>query len=276
MSAPTGDDRLLFHDLIPSDVSQPIDVYQQSAALQLAVVERNSARFLSNEWDAPGVYVLLDRHAADDTWGAYVGKAPAGISTRIKNHLTHKDHWYRAVLIKRDTTYGFNSAHTAWLEGRIFDLLEASAEANLHNAQRPGDDTLAAYDLPMLEAAIAPIASLLRLIGHDPATAEEQGVQPSRHTKNIFHGVSLSDLISAGFLKGDEGLVSSWASYPVVAQLHPDGRVQYDGKMYASLSAAGATARGGSANGWDFWAVPTPTGKVRLATYRARFQAKKD
>jgi hypothetical protein len=264
------DDRLPFHVLVPADPGSPIDAYEQSAALQLAILDRTSVKALTTDWDAPGVYILLDRHASDGTWGAYVGKAPAGIRARIKNHLTNKDHWYRAILVKRDTTHGFNSAHTAWFEGRLYDLLESATEARLHNAQRPGDDTLASYDLPMLESSVEPVARLLRLMGHDPSTATEQEAVVVKGHK-IFHGVTLSNLIEAGLLRGNEVLTSTWSTVTATAKLQPDGQVEYDGVKYGSLSSAAAAARGGAANGWSMWAITTLTGKVRLSTLRTRF-----
>ena len=272
MNSPADDDRLPFHVLVPADPAAPIDAYEQSAALQLAILDRTSVKSLTTEWDAPGVYVLLDRHAEDGSWGAYVGKAPAGIRARIKNHLTNKDHWYRAILIKRDTTHGFNSAHTAWLEGRLYDLLESATEARLHNAQRPGDDTLASYDLPMLESAVEPVARLLRLIGHDPSTASEQEAVAVKGLKNTFHGVTIADLIAGGVLAGTETLTSTWGTVPATAQLRPDGQIEFDGTLYSALSGAASAARGGgAANGWAMWAITTPTGKIRLSTLRARF-----
>ena len=56
----TLDDRLPFHVLVPADPDAVIDVYEQSAALQLAIIDRQSVKSLTDEWDAPGVYVLLD------------------------------------------------------------------------------------------------------------------------------------------------------------------------------------------------------------------------
>lgn len=267
-----ADDRLAFHVLVPAENNGTIDVYEQSAALRISIVDRAGAKHLASEWDAPGVYILLDQHAADGSWGAYVGKAPAGIRTRMRNHLTNKDHWYRAILVKRDTTHGFNSAHTAWLEGRLFDLLDAAEKAKLSNQQRPGDDTLAPYDLPMLEAAVEPLARLLHLIGHDASTPrDEEGPTAKRSAKH--HGVTLADLIRVGQLRGDEELVSTVSTVVAVAQLRVDGSIEHDGRRYQSPSAAAAAARGGPINGWAMWAVATPTGKVRLATLRARYQA---
>ena len=64
--------------LVPEDASGIIEVFDQHAALKIAIVEREGAHLLSDEWDAPGVYILLDRAAPDGTWGVYAGKAPLG------------------------------------------------------------------------------------------------------------------------------------------------------------------------------------------------------
>lgn len=270
-------DVLPFHVLVSGDPGTPIEAFEQSAALRLAVVEQGAVRSLSDDWDAPGVYILLDRVDPDGNWGCYVGKAPAGIRARLRQHQSNRDHWYRAILIKRDTTHGFNSAHTAWLEGRIYDLLDAATSARLHNAQRPGDDTLAAYDLPMLESTVDPLSRLLRLIGHDTATAEDLASPATSPTRtNQKFNVSLKDLIDGGYLEGTESLVSTWATVPATAQLNPDGTVTFAGNVYDSPSGAAIAARGGSTNGWAMWAVETPTGKVRLATIRSKYLKDKE
>lgn len=270
------DDRMPFHALIPVTTGSPIDVYEQSAALQMAVIERDYVKVLTDEWDAPGVYILLDRPKETGEWGVYVGKAPAGIRSRLMNHVANKDTWYRAVLVKRDTTHGYNSAHTAWLEGRLYDLFNAATNAYLHNKQRPGDDTLASHDLPMLESAIDPISRFLRLIGHDPSDlSEANAATPVKGTKKML-AVTLSDLIHAGFLNGSERLTSAISTISGAAQVLPDGNVEFDGHTYTSPSSAGLAARGGPVNGWELWAVETPNGKVRLATIRARFLESKN
>jgi hypothetical protein len=264
------DDRLPFQALVPVTPSSPIDVYEQSAALQMAVVERDFVKLLDQTWDQPGVYVLLDRPNALGEFGVYVGKAPAGIRSRILSHVVNKETWYRAVLIKRDTTHGYNSAHTAWLEGRLYDLFTASTNGILHNKQRPGDDTLASHDLPMLEMAIDPISKLLRLIGHDASDLSETlPSAPTRTLKRI--PVTVMDLIKSGLLRGDERLISAISTVSASAQLRPDGTIEFEGKIYPTPSAAGDVARGGSVNGWELWAIESPTGRVRLTDLRAQY-----
>lgn len=272
MTTPPLDDRLPLIVLAQTDPASVIDIYERSAALQIAIVDRLAINNLSQEWDETGVYILLDRHLPDGTWGAYVGKATTGIRLRLKAHVNTKDHWYRAILLTRDTTHGFNSAHAAWLEGRIFDLLRASKSTKLHNLKLPGDDTLDSYDIPMLESVVEPIAQLLRLVGHDVSTADDIDTMKSDGLKNVFHGVALKDLILAGFLNGNEELVSTMSTVPALAQIQPDGRIKFNGEFFTTPSAAAVAARGGATNGWSMWAIVTPTGQVRLSTLRANYQ----
>ncbi len=87
----------------------------------MAIVERDGVQALTADWDRPAVYLLLDRHEPDGTWGCYAGKAATGVRSRLLQHVAKKDHWHRALLVQRDTTFGFNSAQVGWLEGRLYD-----------------------------------------------------------------------------------------------------------------------------------------------------------
>ena len=266
-----GDDRLPFTCLVP-DAPGIIDIYDQTAALRMAVVERDAVHGLGDDWDVPGAYVLLDRPASDGTWSAYVGKAPAGLKARMPSHLRNRDQWCRVLLLQRDTTHGFNSAHAAWLEGRLHDLISASAQGSLSNQQRPGDDTLAPYDRLMLETTIDPISRVLRLIGYETAPPDDEPTPRTRGRRTpTRYTTTMSDLLAAGLLQPDTRLVSTYASAAADATVNEDGTITWDGRTYATPSAAGCAVRDGRAtNGWAFWAIETPTGKVTLATLRAR------
>jgi hypothetical protein len=257
--------------LVPEGPEGPIEVYDQHAALKLAVVERSEIGALSEEWDTPGVYLLVDRHGPDGTWGVYAGKAPAGIRARLSAHLRNKDHWYRAVLVRRDTTFGFNSAQVGFLEGRLYDLLQSAEDAELHNANRPSDETLPPYDRQLLELVVLPVARVLRLIGHDPATADDAAtsVDKGRRTSR-FYGITLSEIIDAGLLAEGTALVSTNGAWPANARVVTGGEIDMDGTTYPTPSAAASAVKGGPANGWDFWAVEGGTGRTTLATLRAK------
>ena len=167
--------------LLAVEPGQPVVVLDGNAALRMAIVDRQSIGALDEGWDRPGVYLLLDPVALDGAYGAYVGKAPAGLRDRLRTHLRQKDHWSRAVLVIRDTTYGWDSAQVGWLEGRLYDLLDGATLATLANKQRPQDETVRPYDRAALEAATEPIAAILRLLGCSPDTfADETGAGRER------------------------------------------------------------------------------------------------
>lgn len=276
----THDSALPITTLLPETAADPVILFDQHAALRFAIVERDHAlRISAEEWDQPGVYILLDTPNADGSWGCYVGKAPAGIRTRLRDHVRNKDHWRRAVLVQRDTTFGFNSAQVAWLEGRLYDLLDAAEDARPHNGNRPSDETLPAFERASLENSVLPITRILRLIGYDPATADDSGTvsTTTRSTRTSrFVGVTVKNIIDAGGLTSGTPVVSMNSVWPANAVINADGTFTLDGTTYPTPSAAAAAVKGGAANGWDFWATDDATGKTSLATLRARYVDARD
>lgn len=269
------DDSLPVTVLLPETVADPIVMYDAHAALRIAVMERGFVQRLGPEWDQPGNYLLLDAIAPDGKWGCYVGKAaPGGIRSRLMSHLKTKDHWRRALLIQRDTTHGFNSAQVAWLEGRLYDLMDNAEDAVLSNGNRPKDETLPVYDRATLEACVLPVRRILRLLGHDPATADDNGpsnLGPVRTRTSKFLGITLADLLKAGLVTPGTLLVSTNGAWSATATVTATG-IEFNGTEYATPSAAAGAVKDGPANGWEFWAIDTATGKVALATLRARYK----
>ncbi len=267
-----GDDRLPVTALIPDTPQQTITVFDEAAALRLGIAEREGTPHLGSEWDVPGVYVLLDPIHSDGSWGVYVGKAPTGMRTRLQQHIKSKDHWSRALLIARDTTNGFNSAHVGWLEGRLYELFLAARNASPHNKQKPGDETLPMYERLTLERAVVPITRVLRLIGYDSASLDQDipTAKSSAKTRKTY-AVTLKQLIDAGVLPAGP-LVSANPNYNFTAELLADGTILFAGIVYQNASSSAAAARGLNAiNGWDSWGVATAGGTRSLATYRAEW-----
>jgi hypothetical protein len=249
-------------------------MYDAHAALCIGLVERDGASFIGEGWERPGNYILLDLPDPDGRWGCYVGKAPGGVRSRLLSHLRSKDHWRRALLIQRDTTHGFNSAQVGWLEGRLYDLLDAAEDARLHNGNRPSDETLPSFERAMLEACVLPISRTLRLIGYDPATADDTGTittvtRPRRTSR--FYGITLKQVVAAGLLNPGTPVVSTNGAWPASGVITADGCIEVNGTTYDAPSAAAVAVKNGPANGWDFWAVNDPTGRITLATFRARY-----
>ncbi len=206
----------------------------------------------------------------------YVGKAPSGVASRLRQHLKGKEAWSRALLVRRDTTYGFNSAQIGWLEGRLYDLFDAAENAVLNNENRPRDETLPPYDRQMLELVILPVTRVLRLVGYDPATPDEATPVPHSARSAKFFGITMEQIIEAGLIHPGAKLVSTNGAWPAVAELLANGAICFEGTEYETPSkASGAAKQGGASNGWEFWAVETPEGRVSLATLRARMLDRK-
>ena len=200
-------DSLTVTALVPENVASPIVVYDDNAALRAAIVERGTVRHLTEDWNGAGLYVLVDRCDANGEWGAYVGKAPSGIRERLRNHERNKDDWYRALLVQRDTTHGFNSTQIGWLEGKVYDLLKAAEGARLSNKVRPGDETLAPYDRQALEMVLVSIQRLMRLMGHDPSSGDD--TDASGAVRRDHFGVKLTQILEAGLIEAGDVLVST-------------------------------------------------------------------
>ena len=78
--------------------------------------------------------------------------------------------------------------------------------------------------------------------------------------------------MKAGWVKAGANLVSTNGAWPATARVTTDGKIEVSGKLYSSPSKAAAVVKdGAAANGWDFWAVQTPTGPQKLALLRARY-----
>lgn len=266
--------------LLPDSAAEAIILFDSHAALRFALVERDAAHLIGEGWDRPGNYILLDLPGPDGEWGCYIGKAPAGVRSRLMSHLRTKDHWRRALLIQRDTTHGFNSAQVAWLEGRLYDLLDAAEDARLHNGNRPSDETLPSFERAALEACVLPVQRILRLIGYDPATADDTGtvstVVRARRTSR-FYGITLKQVMEGGLLGAGATVVSTNGAWPASGVVTATGGIEVNGTKYDAPSAAASAVKGGgAANGWDFWATEDTTGKTTLATLRARYVDQRD
>lgn len=281
--------------LVPQYVSEPITIYESHAALMLAIVERDHALVLGEEWDKPGVYILLDPPATDGTYGCYVGKATQGVRVRLREHLRAKDYWRRAIAIRRDTTHGFNSAQVAWLEGRLYDLLSDAQYARLHNGNRPSDETLPDYERAMLEGSVAPIERALRLMGCDTTPSgrpspsrgvRSPDIQTSRTTASSpgnavpvinrgrsdrYSGITLRSLFEAGLLREGWRIRSKVAKWPAEGFVVSNGSLEVNGQPWSNPSPLANTITGSSTNGWIFWMVETPAGDVTLSDLRDQF-----
>lgn len=267
-----NDDSLLGRLTLPVGPGEPATVTCKHPALRLAVVERAAVSHLTDDWDVAGVYLLLGPVGADGTYDAYVGKAALqGLRSRLKgpDHKT-KDHWTRALLVARDATEAFHSAEVGWLEGRLWDLLKNAPAARLVNKPQPKDETLHPSERAFLEACVAPVAGLLRVLGASPDTLDQLATKPARKPRRRYDE-TVADLIDAELLAVGSRLHPVETKFTTVATVLANGSLEVSGNTYAAVSEAAATVAGSTRNGWDFWGVPSGSGSlVSLAELRAR------
>ena len=159
--------------VMPEGVGSPIVVYDDNAALRAAIVDRGTARHLGDEWRSGGLYLLLGRRNATGEWGASIGTAISDLAEQATSRFCDQDDWYRALLVQRDTTYGFTSAQLDWLEGQLHDVLAAAQNVRLTNKTKPVEATLGSSEPQVLELVLESIRRVLRLIGHDTSHGDD-------------------------------------------------------------------------------------------------------
>src|SRR5207244_4431104 len=138
-----------FH--LPHASSEPTEITLTLPALAMAVVPRDAVSALRERWTkAIGVYVLLGpSDDAEHDYRAYVGKSgTGGLKQRLpthrnrpawaKSHQLDKEWWNRGLIVRNRTEDGFDSAEAGWLEGRLWDILDAAPAAKL--VGKKGDD----------------------------------------------------------------------------------------------------------------------------------------
>lgn len=171
----------------------PLEIMDNSSAVKASFVERYAIDRLSPEWlNACGFYILFSHIKDDGSFDAYVGKASNGFSRRLKSHDENKDFWRVALLIRRDTTDGFTTTESLYLEGRMRKILASSPHVRVHNIAPTGDNTLPEHDKQLMESIVLSALRIMFLRGYrnsslgfiaDSITADKiQGFEPARTT----------------------------------------------------------------------------------------------
>jgi hypothetical protein len=85
-----------------------------------------------------------------------------------------------------------------------------------------------------------------------------------------WSGVTLGDILAAGLLAPPVDVMRTYKGHDLRARILGDGRVEFAGKVFGSLSVAGQMARrsitpdiSAQTNGWTFWRFRDSTGQVR-------------
>ena len=142
-------------------------------ALQLMVVSRGQ---LPSDpvWRTPGIYFLFGAGDQVGTYRIYVGMAPTGVSKRVGEHERAKDWWDRALLVVADRSNGFTTSEVAWLEARFISKLRDELRHGVANKNQPSGDQLEPWKVRELEAHVAPVEAVLRLLGMLSVSSEPQ------------------------------------------------------------------------------------------------------
>jgi hypothetical protein len=95
-------------------------------------------------------------------------------------------------------------------------------------------------------------------------------------------GVTLADLLAAGYLTAPLALFRQYKGRRMQATLLPDNKVEFEGKIYDSCSTAAEVARSTvtgrrmNTNGWMFWQYEGGQGQpLCLDDARQRFRKAK-
>ncbi len=258
---------------VPADANAPVIADFVEHAIRVAYVHRRDVvRLPESDWAAPGVYVLL----TDDGSGhAYVGKAVKLRDRLLQHRAAPKLEWTRAVILKRDTSHGFNSAEIGYLEGRLSSELGAVNNLNVIKGKTDQDATLPRHMLLSLDAMLPTMVAAMRLAGIDVQkegdSAGDHGPRSisSGRTNAVIPG-TVADLLAAGLLHAGVELHLSQGGRLGSGKVTTNGEVIVNGVAYSSPSKAAAVALGlQSSNGWDAWHVGSLAGP-KLSVLRAK------
>jgi hypothetical protein len=169
------------------------------------------------------------------------GRSEFPALTRVAHHARTRTDWNRELLVRRDTSDGFNSAEAGWLEGRLADVLELAPAAKLTMGRRDRDESLPEYERDSLEQMIRPITAVMRAIDASPDTPD-QGPPlrpPNKRKPGSPQGPSRGRA-AEGWGKAPASFVSYNASSTVAA----DGKLALGGQTFNTPSGAAVAVLG--------------------------------
>lgn len=249
---------------IPASATAPVVADFVAHALRVAYIHRRDVeRLAADEWEVPGIYVLL----TDNGWRQlYVGQA-VNVRKRLLQHRGKpKLEWTRAVIIKRDTSHGFNSAEIGYLEGRVAAEVSAIPGITVVEGKRDQDTTLPPHMLLSLDDLLSSVLAALRLAGvdtHKEADEPEHkiGISAAKRKKPTVKSGTMAELLAAGLLRAGAKLFLSQGGKSASGTVTISGEIIVAGVAYASPSKAAQQALGlQSSNGWTTWHVGGPKG----------------
>lgn len=259
---------------IPADPAAPIRFDFELHALQVAFVDEAHVNRLSQDWQRPGVYVLIGGISPKTKTELYVGKS-VDVRQRLINHRRRpKLPWWRAVAVIRDTTTGFDSAQVGYLEGRLAQELRARPGVSVCEGVETLDVTLPTFARSPLDEFVGTILEALRIAGVDLRSDVDEGPETEQVSSGKSHKAvpgTVKDLLAAGLLQAGSHLTAEREvrgnPMKLEAEVSASGELIFSGVAYRNPTkpaVIGFDLR--STNGWTAWR--TTEGKT-LADLRA-------
>jgi hypothetical protein len=150
---------------LPDDPDSPIILDLRDSALEFAVCTRAGIRQLSEVWCSAGTYLLIGGRDEHGRTRVYVGKA-SRLRDRLKDHVTNKPWWNRAILLQSKSREGFTTADAAWLEGEVIQRLLGWESVVLENKSEPSDRSLSVHEVSWLNGVVDGLFRVFRLLGY--------------------------------------------------------------------------------------------------------------
>ncbi|MEI7610167.1 MAG: GIY-YIG nuclease family protein [Rhodospirillaceae bacterium] len=148
------------------------------------------------DFDFPGVYILVGPAPDDDLPKVYVGEGDC-IRDRLESHCKNKDFWAWAIAFV-STNQGLNKAHVQWLEFALVGKAKQAGRCHLDNGNTPLEPKLTESEKADTVAFLNEILQILPLVGlrvFEPARAISPSQTQPVGQKASQHLVSGPDTI---------------------------------------------------------------------------------
>jgi len=244
---------------IPLSATEPVVADFSVGALRVAYVHQRDIKQLpANEWSVPCIYVLL---TDDGSHQVYIGKANDARARLLRHRSEPKLAWTRAVVIKRDTTDGFNSAKVGYLEGCVAAEVRAIPDVTVVEGKHDQDKTLPLREQQSLDGFLPSILAALRLAGMDMHKKTDKPKPKAKETSqkqktSTRRNKEFSGIIAAGYLHANDKLYLKTNAQIIEGTVTSLGTIRVADKEENSPSGAAKAALGGmAADGWNRWYV---------------------
>lgn len=246
---------------IPADPAAPIRFDFELHALRMAFVAAAHVNRLTDEWQSPGVYVLIGGICANTKTELYVGQS-VDVRKRLINHRRKpKLSWWRAMAVIRDTTTGFDSAQIGYLEGRLAQELRARPGVSVREGVTTIDVTLPTFARSPLDDFVGTILEALRVAGVDLESVVDAGPETEQVGSGRSHTSipgTVKDLLAAGLLQAGSRLTAErevrGKPIRLECEVSSSGELIFDGVAYRSPTKPAVLGFDlKSTNGWRAW-----------------------